>query len=96
MYYGNLTPQEEHEIYGDRIIKIGTAYKSKDAEHMYLQRENDVLHINISWNKLINTLNVGFLNDNDKGGYTQIPLETFITNMKATIYSLDINNYWES
>ena len=53
-----LTKEEENLLYGDRKIEINLTFKSDD--HYYLQRENDVLHIN---DGIINNLHVGHLND---------------------------------
>lgn len=91
-----LSPQEEDELFGSRIYNIGTAFKREDEfnqHHYYLQRENDVLHLNIN-NTVLNTLHEGYLNNCvDK---EDITIEEFTMMMKKFIYENELEKYWIS
>lgn len=91
-----LSPQEEDELYGMRIHDVGSAFKREDEfnqHHYYLQRENDVLHLNIN-NAVLNTLHEGYLNKCvDKEDITN---EEFTMMMKKFIYENELEKYWIS
>lgn len=87
-----FTQEQLDEQYGQRVIEVGKAFRTKDKIHYYLQREDDVLHI--SHHQLINTLHVGFLNDMKGKGYKEVTLEVFEANIKEIIYMLELDKYW--
>lgn len=85
-----LTKEQEDSLYGDRKISIGSTFKIDD--HYYLQRKDDVLHINITGT--ISSLHVGYLNAKQDG---LIPIKyiEFETEIRKLIYNLEINQYWK-
>ena len=78
-----FSKEDEDLLYGERKNEIGTVYKNED--HMYLQRENDVLHVKSDG--LINTLHVGFFNDPGKNLKlsTMKEFETLHTKVLSTL-----------
>lgn len=68
-------------LHHKRIKEIGLAFKKNDGyyDHMYLQREHDVLHVNVK-GQVLNTLHVGFLNY--KAGLIEITYKEFIDNVR--------------
>jgi hypothetical protein len=60
-----LTEDETDLLYGERKVEVGKYFKKVEfnMEHFYLQRENDVLHVNRKG--IINSLHVGALNNTD-------------------------------
>lgn len=84
-----LTKEEEDSLYGDRKISIGSTFKIDD--HYFLQRKDDVLHINIAG--LIGSLHVGALNC--KENLVPIKHIEFETEIRKLIYNLEINEYWK-
>jgi len=83
-----LTDIEEDELYGNRVIKSGKCYS--ENKHFYMQRNDDVLHIN---DDIINCLHPGFLNEKDD--FREISLFEFKLQMKKVLYELDIFEFWE-
>lgn len=91
IYTEPLSPEDENKLYSERKIKIGTAFRAKNGNHYYLQRENDVLHIA---NQLINVLHVGSLNIDKNRTHKIITSEKFEEKMQEVIYFMDIDKYW--
>jgi hypothetical protein len=85
--------EEENLIYGSRKVEIGLCFKAED-NHYYMQRKNDVIHINPT-SSIINDLHPGYLN-NSLRNLEPVSNEEFESKMKETIYNLDICKYWES
>lgn len=57
-----ITKEQYQELYGDRETEIGLTFVEtiNSFKHYYMQRENDVLHVNDEG--CINILPVGHLN----------------------------------
>jgi len=89
------TDTEENVIYGPKTKPTGGAFKYNDGyyEHLYLQRESDVLHINVK-GKILNSLNVGFLNEGNE--YKAIPEKEFTEAVKEFIYNIEVDKYWNT
>jgi hypothetical protein len=85
----SLTAKEELIRYGHRKIEIGKCFESDG--HMYMQRNNDVLHVNEG---IINTLHEGFLNQ--QSDLIEIEISKFNTNIKKEIYNMELNYFWDS
>lgn len=85
-----LSNQELDQLNGSRTYDIGSTF-TQDG-HYYLQRENDVLHINSDLD-LINLLHVGFLNR--RTNLIEISYNIFLLKMKETIFNLDLNQFWK-
>lgn len=87
------TEAEEDALYGTKTKVTGAAYKRNDGfyDHMYLQREHDVLHVNVK-GQVLNTLNVGFLNQ--ESGMEQITLKEFTEAVKQFIYEAQVDKFW--
>lgn len=89
------TEAEENAMYGSKTKPVGQAYKKYDGyyNHFYLQRESDVLHVNVK-GQLLNVLNVGFLNDRELEGFVEITIKEFTEAVKEFIYSAEVDKYW--
>lgn len=87
------TKAQEDAIYGLKTKPVGKAYKRNDGyyDHLYLQRESDVLHVNVK-GQLLNTLHMGFLNQED--GLVEITTKEFTEAVKEFIYSAEVDKYW--
>jgi hypothetical protein len=84
-----LSNEELDQINGNRKYDIGSTFTMNG--HYYLQRENDVLHINSELN-LINLLHVGHLNNSRN--LDEISNNVFEIRMKEAIFNLDLNQFW--
>jgi hypothetical protein len=84
-----LTPEEEEQMYGKRLQAIGTTFKVN--EHLYLQRKNDVLHLNTE-HGVLNLLHVGFLNES----FEKIEIDNieFTNGVKKFIYENELDKFW--
>ncbi len=83
----SLTAEEELMRYGHRKIEIGKCFESDG--YMYMQRNNDVLHVNES---IINTLHEGFLNQ--QSDLIEIEISKFNNNIKKEMYNMELNHFW--
>ena len=86
-----LSRDEENKLYGPRKTEIGKCFARTGSLHMYMQRENDVLHVT---EELINTLSEGYLND--KEGLVEIDPEKFVLYVKEQIYRMEIDSFWKN
>lgn len=77
---------------------VGMAFKevnrTNSLVNYYLQREEDVLHIN-SDNGVIKALEVNYLS-RWQTTCDEIPYTDFEAVMKATIYKLDLGQFWNT
>jgi hypothetical protein len=85
-----FTDAEYEEMYGKRVTPVGAVFKS--ANHYYLQRETDVLHVsNSETSSIINSLYVSSLNGND---HEASNIDEFKNAIKEAIYKLEIDSMW--
>ncbi len=75
------------------IFEVGMCFKRLDEEHFYMQRTNDVLHINKNL-LCINALFVNELTSYSKLELIEITKEEFMLVVKETIYNLELNEFW--
>lgn len=84
-----LNTKELNARYGDRQIPVGKCFTSEG--HFYLQREDSVLHVSAG-KDLINTLHVGYLNNKKTD---EVTTEKFKLAVAETIYSLELDKFWD-
>lgn len=70
-------------------LVVGNAYK--DNDHYFLQRENDVLHLNVD-KKILNVLDVDYLIY--KTELVDIDKEEFVLAVKKFIYEFELDSFW--
>lgn len=87
-----LHNSEEELYYGDAKTSVGHTYKFFDGNsiHYYLQRKNDVLHVNPT-GKIINSLHRGYLNK--KSVLELITYDEFKNIIIEFINSIEINKF---
>lgn len=86
--------QEHHKLPTSKNLTlkklvVGNAYK--DNDHYFLQRENDVLHLNVD-KKILNVLDVDYLIY--KTELVDIDKEEFVLAVKKFIYEFELDSFW--
>jgi len=87
-YVRELSKEELDSKYGNKKIDIGRCFL--DGSHYYMQRLEDVLHIN---GLLINSIHVASINLNE---CLEITNKDFELKIKETIYLLEIDKFWNN
>ena len=91
--YKPCTDQEKDHMYGEKTKPVGQAYRKNDGfyDHFYLQRESDVLHVNVK-GQILNILHIGFLNK--EAGLVEITNKEFTETVRKFIYLSEIEKFW--
>ena len=89
-----LTPissKKEKILYGTRRIEIGKCFK-KENGNFYRQYKNYVLHINVKYGYMVNSLAEGYLNKMTFE-YVEITEIEFNQKVKEVIYALELDTF---
>lgn len=91
-----LTPlsfEKDNMLYGTRKIEVGKCFKTQDGK-FYRQYKNHVLHVNVKYGHLVNSLAEGYLNKRTDE-YVEITEFEFNQKVKEVIYALELDTFWK-